>query len=154
MGPLQYMVVVFDRHHFSTELMPELRHLTHKGILRVVDALVVGREADGTVAGRELADVMPGEDTSFHAVHADDASEWFTQDDIDLTATVLPSGSAVLLLLFEHRWAVRLDEAVHDANNAPSPAGVELSAIAAEIEHLLVSGSSPGVSYALPSRPA
>ena len=147
MGPLQYMVVAYEPGRFKTEIIPELKYLTNKGVIRIVDLLFVSRSQEGLVRGHELAEVMAGEDTRFCSSQVDDAAEWFTQDDIDIVGTTLPVGSGVALVLFEHKWAVRLDECVHQINQSLLNSGVESQSIAGEIEHLLVHGSGSGVSY-------
>jgi hypothetical protein len=53
----------------------------------------------------------------------------------------------VALILFEHKWAIRLDDAVGQINATAFSNGVQPRATAAEIEHLLVLGSGSGVSY-------
>jgi Family of unknown function (DUF6325) len=147
MGPLQYMVVAFEPEHFKTEIIPELKYLTNKSVIRIVDLLFVSRSEDGLVMARELSEVMAAEDTRFCASQVDDSSEWFTQDDIDVAGSTLPNGASVALILFEHKWAVRLDDAVTQVNTSAFSDGAEPRAIAAEIEHLLVLGSGSGVSY-------
>jgi hypothetical protein len=147
MGPLQYMVVAFEPEHFKTEIIPELKYLTNKNVIRIVDLLFVSRSQDGIVMARELSEVMATEDTRFCASQVDDSSEWFTQDDIDVAGNTLQSGSSVALILFEHKWAVRLDDAVSQVNASALSNGVDARAVAAEIERLLVLGSGSGVSY-------
>jgi hypothetical protein len=141
------MVVAFEPEHFQAEVIPELKHLTGKGIVRVVDAVLVARDGDGFVSGHELAEVLGAENARFCSSQVEDATEWFTQDDIDVVGSTLPSGASVALLLFEHKWAIRLDDAVQDINTRMLAAGNDPSAIAAEIEHLLVLGSGSEVVY-------
>jgi hypothetical protein len=141
------MVVAFEPEHFKTEVIPELKYLTNKSVIRIVDLLFVSRAQDGGVTAHELSEVMAGEDTRFCSSQVDDSSEWFTQDDIDVVGNTLPKGSSVALILFEHKWAVRLDDAVNQVNVGFLNNSVDWRTIAAEIEHLLVLGSGSGVSY-------
>src|SRR5690606_21653197 len=136
---MQYLVVAFDPDQFKDRILPELSALSRKGILRVVDILVVSREADGKVQARELYEVLPGEETRFSYTRPDDAPDWFTMDDIEAAGSALPAGSAVALLLFEHTWAAGLDAAVAEAN-ARELAGYEAGPVVSEIERLLVLG--------------
>lgn len=141
MGPLQYMVVAFEPQHFKGEVIPELKYLTGKGIIRIVDILFVARGQDGVATGHEFAEVLPGEDSDFCSTDVDDSSEWFTQDDIDVVGASLPRGSSVALLLFEHQWAIRLEEAVHQVNVTKLASSSESQTLAGEIEQLLILGS-------------
>ena len=70
-----------------------------------------------------------------------------TQDDIDVAGNILPNGTSVALILFEHKWAVRLNDAVGQVNATTLRNAAASRELAAEIEHLLVLGSGSGVSY-------
>src|SRR5687768_5706075 len=111
MGPLQYMVVGFERDYFSAEILPELVRLTKSNVIRVVDLLFVIRDAESIITSHEMSQVLP-QHTGLIS-----NPEWFTQDDIDVVGETLPDDSSVALLLLEHRWASRLDGAVHHANS-------------------------------------
>jgi hypothetical protein len=109
------MVVGFERDWFKVWILPELRRLIKKDVIRVIDVLFVKRDPSGVVTNHELAEVLP-EETRLVSNQDDIAAEWFTQDDIDAVADSLPDGSAVALILFEHRWVAGLDQAVQRAN--------------------------------------
>ena len=49
MGPVQVLVVGFDRPSFSGEVLAELTRLREAGIVRLVDILLVARAEDGTM---------------------------------------------------------------------------------------------------------
>jgi hypothetical protein len=115
MGPLQYMVVGFDHDYFAREILPELVRLSRKNIIRVVDLLFVTRDASSDVTSHELAEMLP-DHASLLATGPHIITERFTQDDIDVVGESIPDETSVALLLFEHRWASRLDEAVHHMN--------------------------------------
>ena len=115
MGPLQYMVMRFNRDYFANEILPELARLSRKNVIRVIDLLFVSRDAAGVVTSSELGQMLPNH-AGLLPIRADAAPEWFTQDDIDVVGESIPDGCCVALLLFEHRWASRLDHAVHEAN--------------------------------------
>jgi hypothetical protein len=46
-GPVQVLVVGFDRPAFSGEVLAEFARLREAGIVRLVDLLVVSRTAEG-----------------------------------------------------------------------------------------------------------
>jgi hypothetical protein len=48
MGPVQVLVVGFDRPTFSGEVLAELTRLREAGIVRLVDLLLLSRAEDGT----------------------------------------------------------------------------------------------------------
>jgi uncharacterized membrane protein len=144
MGPLQFMVVGFDEMRFCSEVLPELRSLTTRKVVRVVDLVVVHRLADGSVIDQEVAELIPEEDMAFlSARHIEGASEWFTQEDIHAAGDCLTEGTSVALLLIEHRWAEKLEDTLHDINQSMLSTDTNLRDIPAELERQLVLGSNP-----------
>ena len=134
-GPVQVVVVGFDRPVFSGEVLAELNRLRDAGIVRLVDVLLVERAADGTfetlaapdgmgadlgglaaaVLGRDLAEgggadieVDVGEDEG----DTPKASAWSL-------AQAVPSGSVAAVALIEHLWARPLTEAIRRAGGTP-----------------------------------
>ena len=49
LGPVQLLVVGFDRPDFSGEVLAELERLRASDVVRVIDLLVVHKDADGVV---------------------------------------------------------------------------------------------------------
>jgi hypothetical protein len=117
MGPLQYMVMRFNRDYFAGEILPELARLSKKNVIRVVDLLFVSRDADSVVTSQELAQMLP-DHAGMLPIRPDAVPEWFTQDDVEVVGESIPDNCSVALLLFEHRWASRLDHAVHEVNTS------------------------------------
>jgi hypothetical protein len=111
------MVMGFKRDYFSTEILPELARLSKKNVIRVIDLLFVMRDSESVVTSQELAQLLP-DHAGLISNPPEMVTEWFTQDDIDAVGESLPDNASVALLLFEHRWAARLDEAVQQANTS------------------------------------
>lgn len=137
MGPLQYMVLGYQRNHFRDNVLVELRSLSRRGVICVLDALFVKRDSRGKVTSQELAEAMPDEDKLISNPSTD---EWFTQDNVDAIGECLPNGTAVALLLFEHLWANRLEDAVQQGNTFLGEQETS-SLLALELEHILATGS-------------
>jgi uncharacterized membrane protein len=57
LGPLEYLVVEFEGDHFTGEILPELHSLHDQGIVRVVDLVLVQKDAEGSITVRELSDL-------------------------------------------------------------------------------------------------
>ena len=137
MGPLQYVVVGYDLDHFRDQLVPELNDLSERKVIRMLDLLVVSRDDTGRVSSRELAEILPDEDS---LLAAPDRDEWDTQDALDVVGENIPNGSAVALLLFEHTWANRLEGIVTEAARFLGEDEATFPGVAAQIEHLLATG--------------
>jgi hypothetical protein len=91
--------------------VPLLLDLVDRGIIRVLDALFVQKQQDGTFAGFDLADV--DEDTAGDlTVFAGATTGLLGDDDIALAAAEIEPGGAAVLLVYENRWAAPFISAV------------------------------------------
>ena len=61
LGPVQLLVVAFDRPDFSGEVLAELERLRESDVVRVIDLLVVHKGADDVVRRLHLSDLTAGE---------------------------------------------------------------------------------------------
>ena len=61
LGPVQLLVVGFDRPDFSGEVLAELERLRESDVVRVIDLLVVHKDADGVVRRLHHSDLSAGE---------------------------------------------------------------------------------------------
>lgn len=123
-GPIQVLVVGFDRPTFSGEVLAEFTRLREAGIVRLVDLLVVSRteegafetlalpeglEADfGDVAARVLGQAENSAEPAALAAKVDAASTWSLTD-------AIPIGGTAAVALIEHTWAASLSEAIQHA---------------------------------------
>ena len=59
LGPVDYLVVEFPTgaSSFTSEMAAELRALTDAGTIRVIDVLILTKDADGAVEATELSDI-------------------------------------------------------------------------------------------------
>ena len=79
--------------------------------VRVLDALFVRKEADGTFSGFDIADL--DEDTAGDlAVFAGATSGLLDDDDVAAAADEIEPGSAALMIVYENRWAAHFIAAV------------------------------------------
>ena len=124
-GPVQVLVVGFERASFSGEVMAELTRLRDAGIVRLVDLLLVTRTADGsleTIAPPGESDSGVGFGAAAAALfgHTDapgdpdpvDGAAWSLDD-------VIPVGSTAAVALIEHLWAAPLRAAIERAGGTP-----------------------------------
>ena len=57
LGPIDYLAVEWPERHVTGEGFRLLMDLVDRGIVRVLDILFIGKDADGTVSKIEVADV-------------------------------------------------------------------------------------------------
>ena len=145
MGPVQVLVVGFQRPAFSGEVLAEFARLRAAGIVRLVDLLLVSRDPDGTLetlsAPPELGADLGALAAALLGRPADGAGA-ATADQPDEAgawslAEAIPPGSAAAVALIEHRWAGPLTEAVRRAGGSPLEETWLAPADVAELESLI-----------------
>src|SRR3989440_6798688 len=105
LGPVDYLVVEFPAgaSNFTGEMAAELRKLVDSGTIRVIDALILTKDKDGTVEAMELADV--GELGELQEIEAQ-LAELLAAEDVDHLAAAMEPGSTAGVLIWENLWAV------------------------------------------------
>ncbi len=114
LGPLEYTVIGFDKPEFTGAIAREIEKVVEKRIIRLVDVVMVEKDPDGAANIVEIDNVRDPRFASF-APLLEDRMGLFTPEDILALAEGLPNDSAALILLFEHRWAERIKDAITDA---------------------------------------
>jgi Family of unknown function (DUF6325) len=112
--PLEYALIGFDGNKFSGKIVPELLDLAERGIVRFVDIVFIQKEEDGSTHTIELNDLDP-EMYELFVPMGEHVSSLFTNDDLAIAASKLPSNAAAMLLLWENLWVANLRQAIVDA---------------------------------------
>jgi len=132
-GPVQLLVLGFDRPDFQGEIRAELERLRDDDKVRVIDFLAVRKAADGEVTVLKESQLDATEMLEFGAIvgalvgigagasaeegaqaGAELAAERdgiFGEDAWDALADI-PEDSAAALVLLDHRWAIPLRDAI------------------------------------------
>jgi hypothetical protein len=111
LGPLEYVVVGFKADRFDGTIAKELEKIVAAGVIRIVDIVFVANNAGGTTTIVEMDNKDDARFAGFRRLLAD-TQALFTRDDLDQLADTMPSGTAGLVLLFEHRWAEDIKDAM------------------------------------------
>jgi Family of unknown function (DUF6325) len=114
LGPLEYIVIGFEGNKFDGSIAREIEKVVDKKIIRLVDALFVAKDADGEALVLEIDDKDDPRFAGF-APLLEGRMALFAPEDVETTAALLPPDTAGLVLLFEHRWAEDLKDAIADA---------------------------------------
>jgi hypothetical protein len=109
--PLEYALIEFEDAKFSGKIVPELLDLAERGIVRFVDIVFVQKDEDGNPHTIELNDLDP-EMYAMFVPMGEHVSSLFTNDDLAIAASKLPSNSAAMLILWENLWVANLRKAV------------------------------------------
>ena len=137
-GPVQLLVLGFDKPDFHGEIIEELERLHDGGTVRVIDSLVVHKDAEGELEVEHLSNLtrdeaielgskvaaliglgIDGEEGMEAAaqIGAERVAEqggitFFSDEEAWDVLEDIPNDSAAALILLEHHWAVPLRDAI------------------------------------------
>jgi uncharacterized membrane protein len=137
-GPVQLLVLGFNRPDFHGEIIAELERLRASDTVRVIDSLAVYKDADGGLEVEHLSNLTEQEAIEMGSkigaliglgvegeegmdagatAGAEAASEQggvrvFTEEEGWDVLEDIPTDSAAALILLEHHWAVPLRDAI------------------------------------------
>src|SRR6516225_11495435 len=140
-GPVQLIVLGFNHPDFHGEVIAELERLHENGMVRVIDALAVYKDADGDLEVEHLSNLTQdeaielgskigaliglgfegeegmeaGAQAGAEEVAAAGGVHVFTEEEGWDVLEDIPNDSAAALILLEHHWAVPLRDAIFRA---------------------------------------
>lgn len=141
-GPVQIMVVGFEKPDFQGEVLAELRRLREADMIRLVDLVVVAKDDNDDVVAVELSDLSSEESAEFGALAgaliglgaageegaeagaiagAEAAGDGgiLGEEAAWSIADAIPPGATAAVALIEHRWAIPLRDAIRAAGGFP-----------------------------------
>ncbi len=105
LGPIDVVVIGYPPGAPMTgEAVPILLDLVARGTVRVLDAMFVRKEDDGTVVRVDLADLDADTAGDLTAL-AGASSGLLDDDDVALVAAEIEPGAAAATIVYENRWA-------------------------------------------------
>ena len=131
LGPVQLLVVGFDRPDFRGNVLAELERLRESDVVRVLDLLVVHKDADGAVQRLHHPDLTAGEADGVGAVvgaliglgatgeEGADGGHLPAEEGFWSLDEAIANDSAAAIALVEHRWAIGLRDAIRAAGGVP-----------------------------------
>lgn len=134
LGPVDFLIIEFPEghQHFTGEVIDELLALVDAGTIRVIDVLILVKDADGSVDAIELADV---EDLGPLVELEAELAELLAEDDVEHLAAAMDPGSVAGVLVYENLWAAPFAAAARRAGGELIANGrIPIQAIAAAIE--------------------
>lgn len=141
LGPLEYMVIACPGNQFASEIVPELNSIQEKGFIRVVDLLFVRKNADDTVTALEVHDLDDDEQAAFGSIR-ESLMGLITPQDIVTLSSTLPVDTSATIVLLEHIWLSRLEEAVERANGVIHIGGMIPHPTLQQVEQELVAAQA------------
>jgi uncharacterized membrane protein len=137
-GPVQLIVYGFDKPKFGGGIAAEFARLKEQGLVRVIDALIVHKTAEGEIREYQVTDLNPEQAETFGAilggliglgmagqegmmagatagaekVEAQGGHVFDPDNEMWDVLDDIPNDSAAALILIEHRWAIPLRDAI------------------------------------------
>jgi hypothetical protein len=111
LGPLEYTVIGFEGNRFNGEIAKDLAEVVDSGIIALVDLVFVTKDIDGNAKSLELDNKDDPRFASFAGMF-EGLTGLLTEEDIDEIAADLEPNTSALVIMFEHRWAVKLKKAI------------------------------------------
>ena len=144
-GPVQLIVLGFKNPNFHGEIIAELERLRQSDLIRVIDSLVVYKDAGGALEVEHLSNLSESEAIELGSkigaliglgiegeegaeagavagaeeVEAAGGVHVFTEEEGWDVLEDIPNDSAAALVLLEHHWAVPLRDAIMPGRRVP-----------------------------------
>jgi len=134
LGPVDYLIVEFPagKSNFTGEMAQELVKLVDSGTIRVIDILILTKDADGRVSAAELSDV--DELGPLQQIEAQ-LAELLAEEDVVNLAVAMEPGSTAGVLIWENLWAAPFASAARRSGGQLIANGrIPIQAIIASIE--------------------
>jgi Family of unknown function (DUF6325) len=134
LGPVDYLVVEFPAgvSNFTGEMTKELVALVEAGTIRLIDVLILTKEADGTVDAMELSDI---EELGELEALESELAELLAAEDVAHLAAAMEPGSTAGVLIWENLWAAPFASAARRSGGQLIANGrIPIQAIIASIE--------------------
>jgi hypothetical protein len=134
LGPIDYVIVEFPAgaSNFTGEMATELVDLVDRGIIRVVDVLILTKDETGAIEAMELSDV--DELGELEAIEAQ-LAELLAEEDVAHLAAAMDPGSTAGVIIWENLWAAPFASAARRAGGQLIANGrIPIQAIIASIE--------------------
>jgi uncharacterized membrane protein len=141
LGPIQFVAIGLHNENLKGQIAKELHAASASGAIRILDALAIQKTKDGTIKSLGDTDLTPKQRKAYGALvgaliglgatgtvkGAQEGAELgekafarknfgLSKADIKVLTADIPVDRTILLVLFEHRWAVALKQALLSAD--------------------------------------
>ena len=134
LGPVDWIVVEFPGSKFNGQIAPALLDLVERDLIRVLDLLVLKKDADGSLEAFELSDLDQGEIGELRTYESELAM-LLSEEDVTSLAAAIEPGSSAGVLVWENTWAAPFASAVRRSGGQLVASGrIPIQALLAAIE--------------------
>jgi hypothetical protein len=114
LGPVDWIVVEFPGSKFNGEIAPALQDLVDRDLIRVLDLVILKKDADGSFEAFEIND-LDEEEVGGLLVHETELALLLSEDDVAKVAEAIEPGSSAAILVWENKWAAPFGAAARHA---------------------------------------
>ena len=114
-GPVEYIAIAFPGNKFSGEIIPAIQKLQESGTIRVLDLVIITKNADGNVAAIELSDADAEQRAVLDVLGIERRNLLGEEDFEDIGAALDPNTTAGLMI-WENVWAAEFAKSLRNAN--------------------------------------
>jgi len=114
-GPVEYIAIAFPGNKFSGEIVPAIKELQDSGTIRVLDLVIITKDAEGNVAAIEMSEASPEEQATL-AVLGIEGTNLLGQEDFEDIGAALDPNSTAALMIWENIWAARFAQSLRNAD--------------------------------------
>jgi hypothetical protein len=104
-GPVDFVLIEFTGDRLTGRAAQELLNLVDRGIIRLYDVAILGKDADGETYGLDLAEAARERLGGF-ADLGWTSSGLLGSEDLAEAATALEPGTLAALIVYENTWAI------------------------------------------------
>jgi hypothetical protein len=134
LGPVDWIVVEFPGSRFNGEIAPALLDLVDRGLVRVLDLLILKKDADGAIEAFELSDLDDSEIGELRT-HEAELAMLLSEEDVTAVAAAIEPGSSAAVLVWENTWAAPFGSAVRRSGGQLVASGrIPIQALLAAVE--------------------
>jgi len=114
-GPIDFIALEFKGNQFKGEIFPALMELVNNNTIRIIDLIIIQKDAKGGVSTHELRELEDSTISLFDPLKAE-VNGMIKAVDIEMVGQKLDDNTTAAVMLFENVWAARFKEAVLNAN--------------------------------------
>jgi hypothetical protein len=135
-GAIDWLLIEAPNREINGELVPPLLDLVDRRLIRILDALILVKDAEGNVETLTTAQLDPAQVGDLGAL-AGASSGLLTDEDAAAAAEVLQAGSIGLLVVYENLWSLPFAVAARKAGGQLVGQGhIPIQAILASLDAL------------------
>jgi uncharacterized protein DUF6325 len=135
-GPVDYVVVEFPqgKSEFTGEMALALDDLVERGLVRVLDLLMIVKDADGSFEAFELSDLDDADVGGLRSFERD-VAELLAEADVIAIVDAMEPGSTAGVLVWENVWAAPFASSLRRAGGQLIASGrIPIQALLAVVE--------------------